>query len=316
MEDGKGPGERTHSVSCRGWGAENGEQRTDSGIDYLIIGHVTQDRVDGKLVLGGTATYAALTARNLGRRVGVLTSAAFEPGLVDVLYGTQVARLPAEETTRFVNTYHGGAREERIEARAGLLDTEQLLPEWRAAPIVHLAPVAAELEPDLIEAFPDALLGVTSQGWMRAWDESGLIRAVPWARAEAVLTRADAVIFSEQDVPDPDLIDRYARLGRASAALIVTRGERGASVHCGGEWRHFAAFRPRRQVDPTGAGDVFAAAYFVHLKQTGDPYASADFANCVASFAVEKRHYHGIPSPEQVAERWRHGKRRKQVGPA
>jgi len=285
-------------------------------LDYLIIGHVTQDRVDGKLVLGGTTTYSGLIARNLGMRVGILTSAAFEPGLIDVLHGIQVARLPAEQTTRFVNTYHDGVREQRIEARAEPLGAEHLLPGWRAAPIVHLAPLAAELEPDLVELFPDALLGVTPQGWMRAWDESGLIRAVPWARAEAVLTRADAVIFSEQDVPDPDLIDRYARLGRASGALIVTRGERGASVHREGEWRHFAAFRPRRQADPTGAGDVFAAAYLVHLKQTGDPYASADFANCVASFAIEKRHYHGIPSPEQVAERWRHGKRRKQVGPA
>jgi 1D-myo-inositol 3-kinase len=292
-------------------------------LDYLVIGHVTQDRVTvgahgraPSLVLGGTATYAALTARNLGRRVGVLTSAAFEPGLVDVLYGAQVARLPAEETTRFVNTYHKGAREQRIETRAEPLRAEQLLPEWRAAPIVHLAPIAAELDPDLLEAFPDALLGVTPQGWMRAWDESGLIHTEPWAQAEAVLARADAVIFSEQDVPDPGLIDRYAGLARASGTLIVTRGARGASVYCGGEWRHFAAFTPRRQVDPTGAGDVFAAAYLVHLKQTGDPYASAEVANCVASFAVEKRHYHGIPSPEQVAERWRHGKRRKQVGPA
>jgi len=284
-------------------------------LDYLIIGHVTQDRYEKKYVLGGTATYAALTARNLGQQVGVLTSAAFEPGLVDVLYGAQVARVPAEETTRFVNTYGDGSRQQHIEARAELLNAEQLeyLPDWRAAGIVHLGPIADELVPEMVDAFPDALIGVTPQGWMRAWGEDGLIRAVPWAAAEQVLARADAVILSEHDVDHPSVIDRYAALGRL---LVVTRGERGASIHRDGQWRHVSAFKAGRQVDPTGAGDAFAAAYLIHLKKSGDPYRSAEFACCVASFVIQKRHHAGVPSLEQVDERWQAGKRRKHVGPA
>jgi sugar/nucleoside kinase (ribokinase family) len=282
-------------------------------LDYLLLGHVTQDRFEQKVILGGTATYSALTARNLGQRVAVLTSAAFEPGLVDVLYGVQVARLPAEETTRYVNLYEKDVRHQYVEARAEPLDPDMLLPEWRSAPIVHLAPIANELRPEAVEAFPGALIGVTPQGWMRAWDESGLVRPVCWAGAEAVLARADAVILSEQDVAEAAEIDRFARLARL---LVVTRGQRGCSVYRAGEWRHVAAFRCSRQVDPTGAGDVFAAAYLVHLKASGDPYLSAEFANCVASCAVEKRYFNGIPSLEQVLERRRQGRRRKQVGPA
>src|SRR5205807_1886577 len=80
-------------------GARQTERATDS-IDYLLLGHVTVDRLDTQRVaLGGTATYAGLTARNLGARVGIHTSASYEPGLVDTLYGTQVARIPAEYTT-------------------------------------------------------------------------------------------------------------------------------------------------------------------------------------------------------------------------
>src|SRR5688572_17169207 len=111
-------------------------------LDYLLLGHVTQDRVGKGYVLGGTVTYSALTARNLGQRVGVLTSAAFEPGLIDVLYGALVARVPAEETTRFVNTYTDTGRLQHVEAVAEPLNADQLayLPEWRAAPIVHLGP--------------------------------------------------------------------------------------------------------------------------------------------------------------------------------
>jgi sugar/nucleoside kinase (ribokinase family) len=39
-------------------------------------------------------------------------------------------------------------------------------------------------------------------------------------------------------------------------------------------------------VDPTGAGDVFAAAFFVRLTQTGDPWKAARFANRLATASI------------------------------
>ena len=44
---------------------------------------------------------------------------------------------------------------------------------------------------------------------------------------------------------------------------------------------------PRPEVDPTGAGDVFAAAFLVRYQETGDPLEAAAFAACAASCAVE-----------------------------
>src|SRR5438132_6095316 len=91
-------------------------------LDYLLLGHVTVDRLDERrVVLGGTATYAALTARNLGARVGVHTSSAYEPGLIDTLCGVLVARIPAEFTTCFVNDYAAGKRRQAIESVAETL---------------------------------------------------------------------------------------------------------------------------------------------------------------------------------------------------
>jgi sugar/nucleoside kinase (ribokinase family) len=40
-------------------------------------------------------------------------------------------------------------------------------------------------------------------------------------------------------------------------------------------------------VDPTGAGDVFAAAFLLHYHETEDPLAAAAFATCAASCVVE-----------------------------
>src|SRR6202048_1520765 len=224
-------------------------------VDYLLLGHVTVDRLDERrVVLGGTATYAALTARNMGARAGVHTSAAYEPGLIDTLGGVLVARIPAEFTTCFVNEYVAGKRRQTIESVAAKLTYEPILPEWPTPPVVHLGPLNQELDSTLVARFPRSLVGVTPQGWMRAWDEDGLVHQVDWADADRVLAKADAVIISEDDVPDRSVIDDWASKAKM---LVVTLGDRGCDVYRHGELEpfHSAAFKSATEVDPTGAGD-------------------------------------------------------------
>ena len=94
--------------------------------------------------------------------------------------------------------------------------------------------------------------------------------------------------------------------------LVVTLGERGCDVYRQGgtEPFHSPAFKSAVEVDPTGAGDVFAAAFLWHLhKSGGDWKTAADWANCVASFVVEKRGVGGVPKLTDVEKRWRSGSR-------
>jgi sugar/nucleoside kinase (ribokinase family) len=260
------------------------------------------------VVLGGTVTYAALTARNMGARVGIHTSAAYEPGLIETLRSVLVARIPSEYTTCFVNEYQDGKRRQTIESVAEKLHYEQILAEWRNPPIVHLGPLCQELDTALVNRFPRSVIGVTPQGWMREWGEDGLVHAVPWADAERVLAKADAVVISEDDVDDKSVIEDWARKARM---LVVTLGEQGCDVYRAGEEPyHSAAFKSATEVDPTGAGDVFAAAFFWHLHSSnGDWRTAADWANCVASFVVEKRGVGGVPKLDDVQKRWQSGKR-------
>jgi hypothetical protein len=281
----------------------------ERGIEYLLLGHVTVDRLDsGRVALGGTATYGALTARNMGARVGVHTSCAYEPGLVDTLRGVLVARIPAEYTSCFVNEYQGGKRRQSIESVAEKLSYEQILPEWRNAPVVHIGPLCQEVDPSIVTRFPRSLVGVTPQGWMREWDDAGLVHPVLWPDADRVLPRADVVIISEHDVPEPSVIEDWAAKARM---LVVTRGAHGCDVYRSGEpVYHSPAFRSAAELDPTGAGDVFAAAFLWHLhKSDGNWRTAADWANCVASFVVEKRGVTGVPKLADVEKRWRSGTR-------
>jgi 1D-myo-inositol 3-kinase len=261
------------------------------------------------VAIGGTATYASLTARNMGARVGVHTSAAYEPGLIDTLRGILVARIPAEFTTCFVNEYRDHTRRQTIESVAAKLTYEQILTEWRNPPIVHLGPLCQEIDAGLVNRFSKSLVAVTPQGWMREWGEDGLVKAIHWPDAERVLPRADIVIISENDVADRSVIQDWAAKAKM---LVVTLGERGCQVYKQGEPApyHAPAFKSGAEVDPTGAGDVFAAAFLWHLHSSGGDWrTAADWANCVASFVVEKRGVGGVPKLADVEKRWRSGKR-------
>ncbi|MGI9145798.1 MAG: PfkB family carbohydrate kinase [Chloroflexota bacterium] len=283
---------------------------TSANLDYLLLGHVTVDRLDDqRVVLGGTATYGALAARNMGARVGVHTSTSYEPGLIDTLGGVLVARIPAEYTSCFVNAYSAGKRRQTIESVAEKLTYDQILPEWRNPAVVHLGPLCQELDAKLVGRFPRSLVGVTPQGWMRGWGQDGVVHAVEWTDGDRVLARAHAVVISEDDVADAAVIKEWAAKARM---LVVTLGEDGCDVYRQGQLEpyHSAAFKSATEVDPTGAGDVFAAAFLWHLHKSGGNWrTAADWANCVASFVVERRGVTGVPKLAEVEKRWRAGTR-------
>ncbi len=269
--------------------------------DFLVIGTVTKDLQAGGYTVGGTVTFASLTARNLGQRTAVVTRASSDLSLNPLYQGIEVLRLPSPVTTTFQNLYSAdGTRTQFLRAVAGKIKTEDIPPAWREAKIVLLGPLADELEGSIAGIFPRALIGVTPQGWMRCWDGDGRVFPKPWDGAAEVLTCARVVIFSEKDVQrDENVIQDYARMAET---LVVTHGPGGATVYHQGEARRLPAFKTI-EIDPTGAGDVFAAAYLIELERSGDPYTAAHFANCVASFVVEKPGTEGIPTLEQVEQR-------------
>jgi sugar/nucleoside kinase (ribokinase family) len=266
-------------------------------LDYLVIGHVTRDLIDGAFTIGGTVSYAARTARALGCRVGIVTSTSPDLDLSQVLDGILVTRFPAATTTTFKNIYTPEGRRQMLHGIAETLVPEMMPPNWRTA-IVHLGPVARECAPALINAFGDAFVGVTPQGWMRHWDQAGRVSSCQWEEAEEMLARANAVVLSEADMAgDEALVALYATQTRL---LVITQGAAGCTVYTGGQSRHFPA-PAVREVDPTGAGDIFAAAFFVWLQRKGDPWVAARFANCIAAHSVTQAGLSGTPTPEDIA---------------
>ncbi|NCC37275.1 MAG: ribokinase, partial [Chloroflexia bacterium] len=173
---------------------------------------------------------------------------------------------------------------------------------WYTAPLVHLAPVARELELALITAFPEALIVVTPQGWMRTWTEPlpALVQPCRWLPPPALLRRITLLVVSIEDVAGDDaLVASYARY---CPLVVVTRGALGATLYQHGVIYQIAAC-PAQEYDPTGAGDVFAATMLVRLAETGDALAAAQFASAAAALVVEGRDLGNLTNREAVLAR-------------
>src|SRR5688572_29339948 len=94
-------------------------------VHYLIVGHVAKDLTPDGHTLGGTASFAALTARALGYTPGIVTAAATDLPLTP-LAGLPVARLDSPFSTTFENIYTPAGRTQYLRAQALPLTAEAI----------------------------------------------------------------------------------------------------------------------------------------------------------------------------------------------
>jgi len=266
------------------------------------VGHICRDVTDSGYVVGGAAAYSSIAAHSLGARARVLTShdASFEESRA-LPAAVSISVKPAEDSTTFHNTYDDGARTQVLRGRGGTLSGEDVPRDWGRSDVLYLCPIADEVEPTVLQATTGSVIGVTPQGWFRTWDGDGVVTAKRWKDTEAVLPNVDVCVLSEEDIAAfPEELDRFRALTKR---VVFTHGAGGATLYAGDEARHFPAYEAT-QVDPTGAGDVFATAYLLFVAAKGDPVDAMRFGNCVASFAVEDIGTRGIPAASRVLQRW------------
>lgn len=270
--------------------------------DFVAVGHVTVDELPAGLRPGGSVLYAGLLAHHLGLRVALVTS--YGPDFpLDVLPpGIEVVAVPAPATTRFALDYAPGGRILTLRARATALVPHHLPPHLTEAGLAYLAPVADEVAPEFAAAFPNAAVGVGAQGWCRRWDRDGRVSMRPWPDPRPVLARAQALFLSSDDVAgwEPQAFELYQHVPLGALTLAA----RGAILFVNGE-RHPVAPAPATEVEPTGAGDVFAAAFLIRYNAGGDPYEAASFAAVAGALTVEAEGIRGVPARAALESRWR-----------
>jgi sugar/nucleoside kinase (ribokinase family) len=279
----------------------------DNRPDILLIGHVTCDLEsadpNSAYRLGGTVSFAAVTAMRLGRHPTVITRAAATTDLSDLPADLDLHILPSPVTTTFANLYTDQGRIQYCYAQALPIAADDIPPVLRHPQAVLLGPLVNEIESDVASIFhTDTLVAAVPQGWMRQWDESGRVHAKPWQNAEAILPHLSVLVLSLEDI-DYDLsrLDPwFAHVG----LVVLTEYRDGSTIYQrqadGSIVQSKIPPRPAQEIDPTGAGDVFATAFVIRLQETEDPLHAARFANITASFSVEHPGVTGVPTRAQV----------------
>lgn len=263
-----------------------------SAPDFVVVGHVTLDHFGEATRPGGTALYAAVTAHRLGLSAGILTSHGADFPLEAVPPQIEVVTLEAPATTVFEHRQREARRALRVTSAARPLGPADVPEDWRGAGLVLLAPVVGEVDPALVETFADATLAGSAQGWLRNVEAAGAVGTRPWNPPRGLLERLQALFVSNEDVRGQEavLTEWLQRLPLAA----VTAGKNGALLYVNGE-RYEVRPRPARVLDPTGAGDVFAATFLVHYHLEGDPWEAAAAATCAASLSVEGEGWSAVP---------------------
>eukprot|EP00668_Euglena_longa_P048249 GGOE01065317.1.p1 GENE.GGOE01065317.1~~GGOE01065317.1.p1 ORF type:complete len:312 (-),score=66.06 GGOE01065317.1:289-1224(-) len=277
--------------------------------DILVVGHVSKDllgaEVHGSYRLGGTVSYAAVTASRLGRRPTVVTRAAADIDLTELRAVAEVHVLSSGTTSTFANVYTPAGRVQYCYTPAGSIEAADIPAALRQPRAVLLGPIANEVAPDVVGVFaPSTVVAAVPQGWMRRFRSDGEVHHKTWESANMVLPHLALLVLSLEDI-DHDIsgLDTFCK----SVPLVVLTEHRwGSTVHRrspGGpiESIHVPP-RPAVEVDPTGAGDVFATAFLIRWQETQDAVQAAWFANVAASFSIEQPGVAGIPSRKQVEE--------------
>ncbi len=280
-----------------------------ASLSMLILGNVTrdvpsQDPQGTTYELGGSVSYAAYTCHRLGVRAEVVTRAGPDVDLSDLQAKAHCTVLPAATTTTFVNRYTEAGRVQYCYRPAPPIRAADLTATQRAWPVIFMCPIMQEVAADVPACLgPQSFLAAGPQGWMRAIDESGRVHACAWHSMEAFLPHLDVLILSREDI-DHDL-DRLQPFLAHVPLVILSNYREGCDIirpaPQGFHQQHVPP-RPANEVDPTGAGDIFATAFLIRYLETARIWHAARFANVTASMGVEGVGMQAIPTRNEVMQ--------------
>lgn len=264
-----------------------------------VVGNLSRDVVEGSPPrLGGAPYYAGRALRLLGQRTRIVTKCAAAdralllPPLVAL--GHPVAWRPAASTASFSFTYDGDVRTMRVDALGAEWPPEEarawVLRELGRAEWVHVAPLARN-------EFPPETLAVLARARRLSLDGQGLVRpeatgplALDAEFDRALLERVSILKLAEDEAAALlGRVDEQSLAGLGVPEVLVTLGSRGSLVWARRRLTHIPARAIPGDVDPTGAGDAYAAAYLASRSSGLGPVSAARRASDTAGALLGRR---------------------------
>ncbi len=222
-------------------------------MSILVVGHYCHDTLVGNAstqrTLGGSAAYASAILEALGEPHEVVAKAG-----PDFLHAGLVSRpprvVPGARTTAFVDDYRGPERRERVEAVAPPIEPEDLAGGFDVA---LACGIAGEVPLRTLRRMREIsrVLIADAQSLLREISPAGEVLLRP--PTPEALELVNVLKASRKEAEALDVASLRERL-----TVVVTDGARGCAILRRGREVRVEAF-PAREIDPTGAGDCFAA---------------------------------------------------------
>ncbi len=262
----------------------------------VVVGNLSRDVIEGDARPGGGPFHAARALRLLGARAMIATRSAVEDRET-LLPPLQALGLPVRwqggsATATFAFEYVGDVRKMEV-AALGDPWTPDDVHGWAAQTLeraqwVHVAPLSRS-------DFPAETLAALARGRRILLDAQGLVRApvtgplvLDASYDRAVLEHVTVLKLAEEEarvVLDDFSEASVRRLGVPE--VLLTLGSRGSIVFADGKVERVPARAV--DVDPTGAGDAFSAAYIDARARGYSPVGAARRATATVGAILERR---------------------------
>ncbi len=269
----------------------------------LAIGKVTKDYIITPTreysQIGGAVFYQISTLNTLNYNVESIISI----GCTDLKLLNDIASkvhiIQTTKTMQYTNIYDEKLRR----TQKAELTKNQILPEHITINLnnithVLLSPLSPyDIPPETITFLKQKGIKTVliPQGYLRQTDENNNIIPRKWKKMESYLKDTDIICLDEKEAETAfkinmnddkqifELIDKYSM-----EQVIITKAEKGSSIYTQYNKHNIPAIKTEKEVDATGLGDTYIAAYIAKLEECDDIVESGLFASITAKEKLEQ----------------------------
>ena len=276
-------------------------------FDIVSVGHFAidsiflPDRNTPFIVLGGSVAYVSFAARRLDATVSVVSKVGGDFPKAYLWWLEQegvslsgIVKIETAQTTRFELKYNNNLsnRKLRLKSKAPPITVDDL-PKSLKAKTIHVAPIAGEVTYEVAKKLRSCAqwLSLDPQGLVRSFDEKGnVIRGS--LTDKRVLELVDIYKSSSDEIKavtgtstQKSAIKAVHNYGVET--VIVTLGAKGVVLSVEETVYKIPAYKSKKVVDPTGAGDVFIGGFLAEYIRGEDLLWCACVGSAAASLVVE-----------------------------
>ena len=257
--------------------------------DFISLGLLSfdiNDYGDGTYLKnpGGAVAYSSKLASDHQMNPGIVTSCGKDYDIEILLPDTKTIIYPSENTTTFMNTYNLEERNQALLLHSNKIPQQIIPKEWKKPKIFFAGPVLHEIPKDSINWFQADFSYIVPQGWFRRWSDDGIIEIISHMANNEFNKKWDLMVLSEEESKN---LSKELLLGWAKI-ICITKSSDGANIFCdNGDEFNISAIKVPDVVDPTGAGDIWAAAMAIKLYSGSSIIEAGNYASAAAALSRE-----------------------------